>query len=180
MIWRAAPLPDLRQRRVLFAIAVDQAGIDPEVCRLLMLLRQSPDAMQGACGALLIDGAGELYTKQLAAGAAGSGGQSGRLLADRASRCWKATGSLQQSGHPRQASWVYLTGRPMTPWRSSWCGGCRNSAAPRVAGAEAPDAPRIEPEAPPTPWLWDGGSASCFQRQAADSEELSLRNGDDS
>ena len=59
-------LPDLRQRRVLFAIAVDQAGIDPEVCRLLMLLRQSPDAMQGACGALLIDGAGELYTKQTA------------------------------------------------------------------------------------------------------------------
>ena len=86
-------LPDLRQRRVLFAIAVDQAGIDPEVCRLLMLLRQSPDAMQGACGALLIDGAGELYTKQTA---------QALLLAANLAGCWlmgkpllEATGSLQ-------------------------------------------------------------------------------------
>ena len=86
-------LPDLRQRRVLFAIAVDQAGIDPEVCRLLMLLRQSPDAMQGACAALLIDGAGELYTKQTA---------QALLLAANLAGCWlmgkpllEATGSLQ-------------------------------------------------------------------------------------
>lgn len=86
-------LPPLQNRRVLFAISVGLAGLDTSVCRLLMMLRQNPDAMTGSCAALLIDGEGELYTKQTAQSI---------MLAANLSGCWlmgkpllEATGSLQ-------------------------------------------------------------------------------------
>lgn len=87
------PLPPLQNRRVLFAVSVGIAGLDENVCRLLMMLRQCPDAMSGSCAALLIDGEGELYTKQTA---------QSLMLAANLAGCWlmgkpllEATGSLQ-------------------------------------------------------------------------------------
>ena len=59
-------IPSLRGRRVLFALSLGQYGLDAQICRLIVRLRQHPGAMEGSCGALLIDGDGELYTKQLA------------------------------------------------------------------------------------------------------------------
>ncbi len=59
-------IPSLRGRRVLFALSLGQYGLDAQICRLIVHLRQHPGAMEGSCGALLIDGDGELYTKQLA------------------------------------------------------------------------------------------------------------------
>lgn len=62
----AGPYPSLQNRRVLFALSVGKAGLDPEICALLIHLRTHTDALEGSIGTLLIDGDGELYTKQLA------------------------------------------------------------------------------------------------------------------
>ncbi len=62
----AGPLPPLNGRRVLFALSVNEFGFDADVCALLTRLRADPNAMEGSVGAMIVDGAGELYTKQLA------------------------------------------------------------------------------------------------------------------
>lgn len=56
----------LRGSRVLFALAADEGGMDAATLELLRLLRTERDAMTGSVGAVIVDGAGELYTKQLA------------------------------------------------------------------------------------------------------------------
>ena len=56
----------LRGERVLFALGISEHGMDEDVCALIAALRQNPNAMEGSIGAMLIDGAGELYTKQTA------------------------------------------------------------------------------------------------------------------
>jgi len=59
-------LPKLKDRRVLFAIGVDESGMSGELCALISALRTQPDALDGAACAMIVDGAGELYTKQIA------------------------------------------------------------------------------------------------------------------
>lgn len=53
-------------KRVLFAFGIGAFGSDEEVCSLLRSLRENETCMRGSIGAMLIDGAGELYTKQTA------------------------------------------------------------------------------------------------------------------
>ena len=53
-------------KRVLFAFGIGAFGPDEEVCSLLRSLRANETCMRGSIGAMLIDGAGELYTKQTA------------------------------------------------------------------------------------------------------------------
>ena len=60
------PNAQLQNRRVLFALSVDAGGMDVETLMLLRRLRTEKDAMKGSCAVLLLDGAGELYTKELA------------------------------------------------------------------------------------------------------------------
>ena len=62
----SAALPRLAGNRVLFALALSDHGLDLEVISLIASLRQNPEVMEGATGAIIIDGAGELYTKQTA------------------------------------------------------------------------------------------------------------------
>jgi multimeric flavodoxin WrbA len=62
----ADALPRLAGNRVLFAVGLSEHGLDADVMALIALLRQNPAAMEGATGAILLDGAGELYTKQTA------------------------------------------------------------------------------------------------------------------
>ena len=57
---------DLRGKRVLFALSVDEGGMDAPTLALLRRLRLEKNAMRDSCAAVLLDGAGELYTKQLA------------------------------------------------------------------------------------------------------------------
>ena len=64
------PDAPLQGRRVLFALATDAYGMDEATLRLLRRLRADTHAMDGSLGALLVDGEGELYTKQLAQEAA--------------------------------------------------------------------------------------------------------------
>lgn len=60
------PVPCLQKRRVLFALSVGECGLDGDICKLIVHLRQHTEAMEGSYGALVVDGEGELYTKQLA------------------------------------------------------------------------------------------------------------------
>lgn len=62
----AAALPRLAGERVLFAIGVSEHGLDAEVISLMAQLRQNSNSMEGSTGAIILDGAGELYTKQTA------------------------------------------------------------------------------------------------------------------
>jgi len=57
---------DLRFRRILFALSLDEAGIELSLYRFLDRLRKEEGLLEGSVGALVVDGAGELYTKQAA------------------------------------------------------------------------------------------------------------------
>lgn len=59
-------LHSLQNRRVLFAIGVDESGINDGLCVLIAALRTHPDALDGSACAMIVDGASELYTKQIA------------------------------------------------------------------------------------------------------------------
>ena len=48
-------LPRIRGERVLFALRLSEHGLDAEICALIAALRQHPNAMEGAVGAMLID-----------------------------------------------------------------------------------------------------------------------------
>ena len=62
----AVALSHLAGNRVLFAVGLSEHGLDADVVALIAALRQNPAAMEGATGVILLDGAGELYTKQTA------------------------------------------------------------------------------------------------------------------
>ena len=53
-------------RRLLFAAAIDEYGPDETFYGLLRTLRRQPNCLSGCLGGVIIDGAGELYTKQAA------------------------------------------------------------------------------------------------------------------
>ena len=61
-----SPQADLRGRRILFAVAVDEAGPDPVFYAFLRRLRMDRRCMEGATACLLVDGTTELYTKSAA------------------------------------------------------------------------------------------------------------------
>ena len=53
----------LEGRRVLFAVPLDAGGVNPEFYMLLAHLRAHPGCLRGSVGGVIVDGAGELYTK---------------------------------------------------------------------------------------------------------------------
>lgn len=57
---------DLRGRRLLFAVAVDAFGEDAALCDLIRFLRAHPNRLQDATAAVIVDGATELDTKDIA------------------------------------------------------------------------------------------------------------------
>ena len=83
----------LEGHRILFAFSLPEDGVSPELYRLLGRIRRTPGCLRRSVGGVIIDGAGDLYTKAagreliLAAGMAGCAFP-GRPLAE-------ATGSLQ-------------------------------------------------------------------------------------
>ena len=62
----AEALPRLAGMRVLFALGLSAHGLDADVISLIAQLREHPYAMEGSVGAMIVDGAGECYTKQTA------------------------------------------------------------------------------------------------------------------
>lgn len=87
-----SPDADLRGRRLLFAVAVDDGGPDAAFYAFLRRLRQERDCLSGAIACVVVDGSTELYTKSAA--------QELVLSANQAGCCFpgkpliEATGSL--------------------------------------------------------------------------------------
>ncbi len=59
-------LADLRGRRLLFAVALDEGGCNLAYYRMLSVLRRDAGALDGCLGAVVVTGVGELYTKDVA------------------------------------------------------------------------------------------------------------------
>lgn len=57
---------DLTDRRLLFAVSLDESGVAPDYYRLLAHLRTHPGCLEGSVGGILVDGPTALYTKSLA------------------------------------------------------------------------------------------------------------------
>ena len=87
-----ADLPDLRGRRLLFALALGRYGISTAYTRLLLTLRTRPDLLDGCTAALVVDASGELYTKSTAAELALAANSAGCALIGRP--LVEGTGSL--------------------------------------------------------------------------------------
>ena len=87
-----AALPDLRGKRLLFAVALGEYGVNAAYMRLLRTLRAETSMLRGCTSALLVDGAGELYTKSTAAELGLAANLAGSALIGRP--LVEATGSL--------------------------------------------------------------------------------------
>ena len=82
----------LKNQRILLALPLGDTGINLEYMRLLARLRKEPGLLTGCTGGLIVDGAGELYTKSIAAEAALALNQAGCALVGRP--LVEGTGSL--------------------------------------------------------------------------------------
>ena len=67
---RAEELSGLEGQRLLLALPLGDTGVNLEYMRMLARLRKEPNLLDGCTGGLIVDGAGELYTKSAAAEAA--------------------------------------------------------------------------------------------------------------
>lgn len=56
----------IRPGRILFAIALDEAGSNPDAYRYIAHFRKHPGCLDGCIGAIIVDGVTECYTKSLA------------------------------------------------------------------------------------------------------------------
>ena len=92
VVRRAEELSGLEGRRVLLALPLGDAGVNLEYVRMLARLRKEPELLRGCTGGLIVDGAGELYTKSAAAEAALALNRAGCALVGRP--LVEATGSL--------------------------------------------------------------------------------------
>ena len=57
---------DLKNRHVLFAVGLTEAGVNLEYYKMLEYFRSNPDCLHGSVGGIIVDGQGELFTKALA------------------------------------------------------------------------------------------------------------------
>ena len=55
--------PPLENRRILFAFSLPESGFNLSLSGLLAWLREHPGSLRGSVGGVVIDGAGDLYTK---------------------------------------------------------------------------------------------------------------------
>ena len=92
LLRRAEELDGLSGQTLLFAVPLGEAGINLEYTRMLLQLRTRPHLLQGCTAALIVDGAGELYTKSVGAELALALSRSGCALLGRP--LVEGTGSL--------------------------------------------------------------------------------------
>lgn len=89
---RAEELSGLEGQRLLLALPLGDTGVNMEYIRMLARLRKEPGLLRGCTGGLIVDGAGELYTKSAAAEAALAMNRAGCALVGRP--LVEGTGSL--------------------------------------------------------------------------------------
>lgn len=89
---RAEELSGLEGRRLLLALPLGDTGVNLEYMRMLSRLRREPGLLDRCTGGLIVDGAGELFTKSAAAEAALAMNRAGCALVGRP--LVEGTGSL--------------------------------------------------------------------------------------
>ena len=89
---RDAMQSDLKGKRVLFSAAIGAYGMDAEFAVFLEYLNKNTTELDGCVGAVLMDGEGELYTKELSRMLVFSANNAGCLFLGKA--LVEATGSL--------------------------------------------------------------------------------------
>lgn len=62
----AAEAGQLKNRRIIFAVRMDDFGINLEMIRMLRVLGNFRQPLKGSVGGIIVDGYGELYTKDTA------------------------------------------------------------------------------------------------------------------
>ena len=92
LVRRAEELDGLKEKTLLFALSLGETGINLEYVRMLARLRTTPGLLEGCTAGLIVDGAGELYTKSAAAELALALNRAGCALPGRP--LVEATGSL--------------------------------------------------------------------------------------
>lgn len=92
VVRRAEELDGLQSQRLILALALGDAGVNLEYMRMLARLRKEPGLLQSCTSGLIVDGAGELYTKSAAAEGALALNQAGCALVGRP--LVEGTGSL--------------------------------------------------------------------------------------
>ena len=60
------PFPILKNQRILFAVHVDEYGPGTDLIRFLRSIRKDPDCLHGSVAGIVVDGRGELFTKETA------------------------------------------------------------------------------------------------------------------
>ena len=89
---KAEELDSLAGQRLLLALPLGDTGVNLEYMRMLSRLRKEPGLLAGCTGGLIVDGAGELFTKSAAAEAALAMNMAGCALVGRP--LVEGTGSL--------------------------------------------------------------------------------------
>ena len=117
----------LQGRRVLIALTTGEGGMSLEAFRLLQSLRTHADCLRGSTGALIVDGTGELYTKQAAQSVALAANLAGCLFPGKP--LVEGTGSLYNQH--------ILAGQLGLPWEETYFTRARDLAR-RLAQFEAP------------------------------------------
>ena len=67
VIYTADALTDLRGHKLLFAVSLDDTGMNLEYVRMLARIRGDRDLLTGCTAGLIVDAASPLYTKSTAA-----------------------------------------------------------------------------------------------------------------
>lgn len=84
---------DLTNQKILFAIGLDEKGLNYEYYKVLWEIRDNPKAFKGSVGAIIVDGTSELFTKSTAKQLAFSANAAGCTFVGRS--LVEATGSLK-------------------------------------------------------------------------------------
>lgn len=92
VVCRAEELSGLEGRRLLLALPLGDTGVNLEYMRMLARLRREPGLLDRCTGGLIVDGAGELFTKSAAAEGALAMNRAGCALVGRP--LVEGTGSL--------------------------------------------------------------------------------------
>ncbi|MFM9412838.1 NAD(P)H-dependent oxidoreductase [Peptococcus simiae] len=66
LIEQAEDLDKARGRHILFAVSLDESGMNAELDAMKRRLARDPSLLHGSTGALLVDGPGDLFTKSVA------------------------------------------------------------------------------------------------------------------
>ena len=85
--------PPLENRRILFAFSLPESGFNLSLSGLLAWLREHPGSLNGSVGGVVIDGAGDLYTKAAARELVLAANQAGCMFPGRP--LTEATGKLR-------------------------------------------------------------------------------------